>query len=149
MRRAGNNGIRFAQYLHGLKATILANQLDYVASLAHRSWKKARLPQLRSDARIPQVRPSETKANMLLEHPGSRARLESFIDSAYCDPAIFDKARLRRLLQRQYEGREDFGHMLGLVLTFAAALPMFVYGRTVECPEPASPAAAARLVLAG
>jgi hypothetical protein len=133
--------------LHLLKAGIGANRIDYLANLSQRLWSKAGLPQLLGASRVPNLRSSETKGDMLLLNPDFRTRLHNFMNSEYCDPAIFDTSGLRKLLEQHYSGQNDNGALLGLVGTFAAALPMFVYRKTLACPDEAQPGRAANRVV--
>ncbi|HNP35112.1 MAG TPA: asparagine synthase-related protein [Woeseiaceae bacterium] len=133
--------------LHLLKPGVGANRIDYLANLGQRLWSKAGFPQILGAHRVPYLRSSETKSDMLLLNPAFRTRLQNFIDSEFCDPAVFDKVALRALLQEHYTLQRDNGGLLGLVGTFAAALPMFVYSKTLACPENAQPGYTAQRVL--
>lgn len=58
--------------------------------------------------------------------PGFRQVLEEFVSSADFDPAIFDGARIRQVLDEQYGGGRDRSHLLAILATFAMAFRYFV-----------------------
>jgi len=75
----------------------------------------------------------------LREDPAFRRIITGFVESEHCDPGIFNRQGIQRLLEEEYSGARSHVSLLCLLGTFALGLPYFVYERPVACPAEAEP----------
>lgn len=73
------------------------------------------------------------------QDPEFRRVIEDSVRSSALDPGIFNGPGILKLLEEYYGGSDAHAHLVCLVATFAVALPWFVHGRPVSCPEGAEP----------
>jgi hypothetical protein len=68
-----------------------------------------------------------------------RRKLDSFMQSDFFDPAIFNRPQISAMLDQHYQGVKDYAYPISMLATLAVGLPYFVYKRPYQCPPEAVP----------
>lgn len=115
-----------------------SNFLSYVWSSRRNVYRKL-AEKVGMSYRSKALTPSLDLAAVMRMDPALKERIETFLDSDYCDGNLFNRAGIRDIVDEHYAGRTDHGRLIGIIATYAAALRYFVYDRPAACPEEANP----------
>lgn len=122
-----------------LRPTGRANLFAYLNANQHKALRRFRLTAGLAGKVDSRIVPPENLADTIRRDVRLRELVMRFVASEYCDPAIFNRAGIRQLLDEHYFGSADRSKLISIIATFAVALPYFIYDRQVRCPHDADP----------
>lgn len=70
---------------------------------------------------------------------GLRSIVDQFLSSRNIDDQVFDRGRIRQMLNLHYGGIEDHSELISIFASYAVALEYFLYSTKTACPQEALP----------